>query len=154
MKIMGIDPGGKTTGVVIIKHNKLLCYCKLTGETFTFRQKMKTYTMKIEEMIQKYKPSFVFCEEPFLRGKANKLMNRLLGAIEVSCSKQVSFVHPMTVKAHFSTVGKDKKELAKEVRKRLALTSRRDCDILISKEEWDITDALAVAFYGLDKYRK
>ncbi len=153
MKIMGIDPGLTGTGVVIIEDKKLITSRKLCLYSTHAVSTMRYYGEKIEALVEEYSPDIVYCEEPFLQGKANKTMMKLLGAIEVYCPKHIRFVHPMSVKSHFKSVKKDKEYLAGQVRKRLGLTSQKEFDKIVTNEQWDVTDAAAIAFYGMDHYK-
>lgn len=90
----------------------------------------------------------IACEEPFLQGRANTGMQRLLGMIEfiaTNVATPVSFYHPSTVKATMGRGSLDKLEVALAAGELLKTEREKELVAsLIEKELWDETDAIAV----------
>lgn len=152
--LLAIDPGSNKTGVALFRDGVLVA----TG-TFTGNGERAERTFEIVESLLNYIPSnvsYVVMEDPLLKGKSNNSMQRFIGALELALLreyrlKQVSYIHPQTVKKMMGA-GQDKKDMAWAAFKMLESDAEKDIlTAAIEREAFDETDAVAIGLTYLVK---
>lgn len=148
MRLLAIDPATNKTGLAIFEDGKLI-------KTLTVESLAKTPLERRLDMIWQIVPAIsnadvIVSEEPFLQGKANTGMQRMLGMIEKLTSGKVNFIHPMTLKKRLGTGNLDKVGVAFAAVE--LLKTEEEQEILahaLSREAFDETDAIAIGLSHL-----
>jgi len=159
MKIIGIDPGSKTspTGVAVVKDNEVLYFLKLipTGaknvgeELHNLTLQLKTQVYNIMGELGDLSKWDIASEEPFLQGLANKRMNRFLGVLEMTLFEigfnKINYIHPTSMKKLVTDSGRADKIMIANAVKECYSDPNGLIESAVLNEEWDLTDALGVA---------
>lgn len=152
-KILAIDPGSNKCGLAHFENDLLITTETIESKEDTPLHRRLDIAWKIEEAIKT--ADIVICEEPFLQGRNNNGMQRLLGYIEFLAYENqiaVHFIHPMSVKKAMGTGKLDKEEVKHAIVKFL-----NDTECLINGEvllsnRYDETDAIAIGLtYLIEK---
>lgn len=120
--ILAIDPGTKGLGIAVFHPDgTLLAADQFEADDEDFHVRMMMMVGVVDAHFTRYTPIMrAVCEEPFLQGKAQTQMQRLLGAIYSLCHKhgvECIWISPMTVKAQFQETKGDKFTLFDKARK-------------------------------------
>jgi Holliday junction resolvasome RuvABC endonuclease subunit len=150
MRILAIDPASNKCGIARFNNGVLI-------ETRTLISNAKTPLFRRLDIAFQLAPFIVdadavVSEEPFLKGKNNNGMQRLLGMIEKVTNGHVYFYHPLTVKKSLGSGSLDKLEVALASGEKLQF--QHEQEILaeaIRREAFDETDAVAI---GLTHFAK
>ena len=164
---LGIDPGMKTSPISF-------CIIEVDDKKYAIKSLYSVQPSKYilnkcmreiiactaEQIVQPYKKLFTTIEEPFLKGPANKIMNKLIGALERVLEIDY-FIAPTSVKKKITESGKaTKEELARKLLEYpFDIKSKNTIKKLIEKElsipkkkedeGWDETDAIAITITGI-----
>lgn len=171
MLVIGIDPGmgvRSPTAVSVFDSSDKFIFehfyqtpGKLKVETEKLSFMSKTIAHRLDLKLDEYRNSKVkirVCIEDFvMRGKGGQTLARLVGAIigalpEYMC-KDIKYCRNTTVKLHLAGHGHAEKiDVAKGVRKWFSdVPAMKDLvNKCIRKEEWDLTDSLAIGITGLE----
>jgi Holliday junction resolvasome RuvABC endonuclease subunit len=152
VKLLAIDPGSYRTGIALYEDQQLIYLETLEGSAFTPLGRRLGVASQLCYHIKN--ADQVIMEEPFLQGKANTGMQRLLGMIELMAGETIQTIHPMTLKKKLGFGGKDKLEVALAAGELLG--SRDEKELLarsIARDAWDETDAAAIGIIHLT-YKK
>ena len=154
---IGIDPGINKCGIAFITKTHIATETIENPKDINFVCKVNTILRHMEEQLQNwfFADFEIYCEDPYLPGKAHDNMKKLIGIIEFYFQKprsQVQLIHPMSLKKYFGSGKLDKKELAQKLVDRKGIKGyAKYIKKLIEQEKWDETDALALAVYGKER---
>jgi len=158
MIVAGIDPGTKTsaTGVSIYKDGVLL---EVRGfgpppPKLDLIERISWLMSSIIAYIIHWRVEKACIEESVYRGKANHALQRFLGILEymLRCNgTKIQTVNPSTLKLYYGKGNLDKEEIARRmIADKLFTPAERDIlQTVINNEEWDLTDAIAIGYYGV-----
>lgn len=153
--ILAIDPGSIKCGFArFSKDGKLLdCGHSVASAKNRWERQLQILT-PMEHNLRT--AEIVISEEPMMQGKAAQAMHKFLGAMEFARKAEIEWVHPMTVRKAIAGSGKaDKIEMALAAGAMMELESDQDLIAeLIAKEEFDVTDAIAVGLYWFLKQKE
>ena len=100
----------------------------------------------------RYNVETLVVEEPFLQGIGNKYMNKFLGVLEDELHTEDSplYLAPTQIKKLLGSGKLSKEELAEAVKEEFEGDKRsiRLINKAIKNEDWDVTDAIAIALAG------
>lgn len=147
-RLIAIDPGSKSLGIAVFDHKsrKLI-------EAYSLKSSYEAYSNRIKQLCRALKlqiikldqTEVVVCEDPLLRGYANNVMQRLIGALEASLEPVFNFIHPMTVKKALGSGTLDKDKVAKKALKLLKTDEEKALlNAAITRKDYDATDAVAI----------
>jgi len=88
-------------------------------------------------------------EEPYLQGEGNKLFLKFFGLIEDKILHPL-LLAPLSVKSYLGSGKLDKRELAEACKK--YFNNKKDINLInraIKREDWDVTDSIAIAIAGV-----
>lgn len=166
-KLLAIDPGTNKLGLAVFHDEKLIATKTIkTKEVERYKRTQDIFTNLIvylnmhysELRIDNNRTDYTFvCEEPAMQGKANTVMQRLLGGLEAMIAAQPNYIHPMTLKSRLGSGKLEKIEVAKAALKLLKTTEEKlKVKQLINEERFDETDAVALglAFFIKSKDAK
>ena len=159
MITIGIDPGAHSA-IAILKYGEGSDNPKILGVESIDLSKIKgtgnklfTYHNRLLTLLSQYKPTVVYCEEPYIKFmQAAKSMNKLLGIIEYTVfdfdpAIKIAFINPSVVKKAVTGSGRaDKDVLADSLMGKV--TNNRIISTLIADKKWDETDSIAIALAG------
>lgn len=152
MRLLAIDPGSNKCGIAFYENGILK-----NLETFISIAKtpLERRLVIATLLFNAVKSSdAVICEEPFLQGRANTGMQRLLGMIEFMAGRTIQMIHPMTVKKLIAPGFKEKIDVALAAGKLLKTAKEKELlASAISREAFDETDAAAIGLTYLMKER-
>ena len=148
MIILGIDPGYGIVGYGVIEKTlnsvKVIDYGAIyTYKDDTFPERLKKIYLGINQLIDKYKPDYMCCEELFFNHNATTAINvaQARGVILLACVQKIGKLYeytPLQIKQALTGQGRaEKKQVQFMVKAILNLNS-------IPKPD-DAADALAVA---------
>lgn len=143
MKLLAIDPASNKCGIARFENGVLV-------ETRTLISTAKTPLFRRLDIAFQLAPFIaeadeIASEEPFLKGKNNQGMQRLLGMIEKVTNGHVHFFHPLTVKKTLGSGTLDKIEVALAAGELLEF--QHEQEVLadaIRREAFDESDAVAI----------
>lgn len=147
--LLAIDPGSNKLGLAWFNNGKLVSTETLTTSASTPTARRLEVGEKLANYVHS---SEIASEEPFLLGRNNNGMQRLLGYIEWLTRGKVSFYHPMVVKKFTGSGTSDKLEMALAVGEMLETEAEKE--ILadaINREAYDETDAVCIGLTHLGK---
>ena len=106
MRYVGIDPGSRTspTAIAVLEDKKIInVHTIQVPEGRTQGGELLYFMNTLATLLELEQPGFIYCEEPFLQGLANKRMCKFLGSIEMAVEKycagiQVNFMAPTEVR--------------------------------------------------------
>lgn len=152
MKLLAIDPASSKCGIARFFEGKFTWSTTLhSGCDLPLARRLDIASQLLPFIVIS---DIVYAEEPFLLGKANTGMQRLLGMLERLTTGSVQFLHPMSVKKHFSPFSTSKLDLALAIGERLETEEEREMLAdLIAEEKWDETDAVAIGLIGVERTR-
>jgi len=151
MVIVGIDPGIRITGFGVLKKNgklSLLSCGTITPPTEqTMAERLKYLYQDAKSIIEKYKPNILSIESTFHQKnvKSALILGQAKGAILLAAanSNVPSYEYaPRKVKAAVTGNGSATKEQVQFMMKRIL-------NINSLPKQYDVSDALAVAYCGL-----
>jgi Holliday junction resolvasome RuvABC endonuclease subunit len=151
MRMLAIDPASNKTGIAIFESGRLIHTSTLTTSAQVPIVKRLEIAMQLVPLISS--ADVVVSEEPFLQGKANQGMQRLLGMIEKLSQGSVVFYHPMTVKAALGSGTLDKFEIALAAGDKLPTEAEKELIAsAVTREAWDESDAVAIGLTYIQKH--
>lgn len=164
MRVLAIDPASYKLGIALFDDRRLFAAATLEATGSNRLGRMSTMIDRLGHVLNFYRPDTVVIEDPLLRGRGNSIMERLKGIIEASTEiligwpKEQSieniiyYIHPTTVKKYMGSGSLDKLEVALAAGEMLESADEKELIAdLITKEEFDATDAIAI---GLSYYLK
>jgi Holliday junction resolvasome RuvABC endonuclease subunit len=161
--VLGIDPGSNKMGVSVVHNDKIVladCFESDKDMCPDLRSKIRWMAISLEDYFGKIisvcsrMPDVVCIEEGTYRGVAENSFKRLLGVIEYVIPPYIEImtINPSSLKKYYGSGKLDKAEVASSLRDGLLPSQGRAIlDKAVKNKQWDITDSLAVSFYG---YRK
>lgn len=142
MRLLAIDPASKKCGCAYFKDGILTNTRTLQSTADTPLERRLEIAERLGfEIIE---ADVVVCEEPFLMGRNNNYMQRLLGVVEFLTAGNVHFIHPQSVKKYYQA-GQEKLAVALAAGELLETDDEKE--ILadaIRREDFDSTDAVAI----------
>jgi hypothetical protein len=148
VRLLAIDVASHKCGLAYFESGIL-------KQTKTVETKSKTPLGRRLEIANYLKPELsqvdvAISEEPFLQGRNNTGMQRLLGSLEFITFGTINFVHPLTVKEFCGSGKFDKLEVALAAGEMLQTEEEKEIMArAIDAEDWDSTDAIAIGLYYL-----
>lgn len=156
MKILFIDPGVNSAGVVLYEGSQ----CILARPIVTTKLAKPTQFCAMASAIRVAvaskidKVDLTVYEEPNLSGRflsrSQRTMDRFIGALHQEISQHLHCkdfigIHPMTLKAFFQATKTDKLDMAIKAGQMLPAQSQEILAEAIRTEAFDVTDAFALA---------
>lgn len=159
MRILGIDPGYERVGIALLEKTKLekkelLLYseCFKTSPKIEINQRIFLIAEKIEDVIKKWKPTYLAIETLFLNTNQKTAM-RVAEARGVVIYKCLSFgieiieLSPLQIKMATTGYGKaDKNQMIKMIKMLIKIDENKKSD--------DELDAIAIAFSAFSYIKK
>lgn len=151
---IGIDPGTNKAGFAVIKDGALLQLDQASSKSEDLRSRIHSIATQVSKWVNKFTKEFgphnvcVGIEEGVYRGKAANALLRLIGALEykIPADIVITRINQSTVKKEMGSGKFDKIQVAHAVLKHFGdSVSNRVLTEAINLEEWDKTDAVAVA---------
>lgn len=152
--MIAIDPGTNSMGFAIFNSLSLLVRAgSVIGKGSERQSRTHDIICKLSLEIDGHDEDQVVSEEPLLRGKANKAMERLLGRIEFLFSpKSIEYISPTSVKKGMGHGTFDKSQVKTGVLKLLSLEER---EVVTGRlHDSDMMDAVAVGLVYLNRVNK
>lgn len=149
MIYLGIDPGSYTA-IATLEDSKVVSMDVINLGKYKVN-KVNVYYDWLKVVVDKYAPSVVYCEEPFIKFlSAAKSMNKQLAIIELVCQQAkipYKFINPSVVKKTLTGSGKAEKDVLAGVVSTL-VDNPEVVAKLIEDEKFDETDAIAISLAG------
>jgi Holliday junction resolvasome RuvABC endonuclease subunit len=163
--VIGIDPAAKT-GFFAYKHtDRSIQMTELleAPKKFTYDRKIKWISDAVADCFAEFKPeeiALVSIETFVMKGKSGQVLQNLIGGIIARVPYEVELVHVSNTTVKRIVGGScddDKEAVAWGVKKYFAdysAESEGTIRGLIGKQQWDLTDAGAIAITGWEGQRK
>ena len=166
--ILFVDPGVNSSGMVLMEDNKLILSKTIETKKGVKPNQLVNMAWQIATTINKAcwgdtpELSLLVYEEPNLSGRflsrSQRTMDRFIGALMYAVNDRggcLEFVgvHPMTLKAFYGAARTDKLDMAIKAGGLLPPDFQEALLEAIEKEEFDTTDAFALAgrYFALQK---
>lgn len=161
--IIGIDPGtgvSSPTGLAVInpRTRQLVHFETLTSQQRDSARKIKDISEQLADVLLSYDSQTriqIYIESFVMQGRSGEVLARLTGALMAAVPywQQLNFISNMTVKKLVGGHGHaDKVVVADGVAKWLEPDSALTIKRLVDVNEFDITDAAAIAIAGHISY--
>lgn len=150
MRVLGIDPGFERLGIAVVEKEKsskevlLFSECFKTSKSLAFTERLKLIGLRIEELIEEYKPTHLGIETLFIETNQKTAMRvaEVRGTILYIASKYglvICEYSPLQIKSAVTGYGKaDKRAVMMMVPKLIKIEDERR---MIDDE----LDAIAIA---------
>lgn len=143
MRVLAIDPASNKCGIAVFDDNALEKTLTLVSTAKTPLTRRLDIAIQLAPLIAT--ADVIVSEEPFLQGKNNNGMQRLLGMIEKISGGSVVFFHPMSIKKALGSGTLDKLAVALAAGERLVTDGEKEMLAqVIDREAWDESDAIAI----------
>lgn len=154
MKIMGIDPGSKTTGWAVFNEKGLLYYGKLKfsgsiHDSQDLCRKLGEGYSRMSELLEIHKPQCVFIESQFVGSKKTDAVLKLcyfMASLTLAATHRkipVKLVSPKEAKAFVTGYGDADKDTVREY-------INQAYGLRLGSGDNDVSDAIAIAWTGCD----
>lgn len=164
--MLSLDPSTNCTGWAVFHNSNLVDAGSIKADSKQHRWARQAMILdKIVKLLEDRFQEFdidvnsvgytIASEEPMVQGKNGLALHKFLGALEGLFKVPLNYIHPSTVKKLMGSGKLDKLEVALSVG--TYLESVREQDLLanlITKEDFDATDAIAIGLCYLMKAKE